>query len=70
MPEFHEVLVAHRKKFNIDRDLLGKKAHINFQTIKFIESGNFYNVRATDLLSYLRVSGFKISEGNPRMSSK
>ena len=70
MSEFHEILVEHRKKYNIDRDTLGKQAHINFQTIKFIESGHFINVRAVDLLSYLRAAGFRISAGEPRIKHK
>lgn len=70
MTDFHEYLVEHRNQYKIDRDTLCKKAHINFQTLKFIEYGHFNNVKAADLLSYLRAAGFKISAGPPRIDNR
>jgi hypothetical protein len=67
MVNFHESIKEHRLNCKIDRDLVCKKAHINFQEIRLIESGQFGSVKADDLLSYLRVMGFKISAGKPKI---
>lgn len=64
---FHETLKSNRLQYNIDIEVMCKKAGINFQTLKQIELGNFSFVKAKDLLSYLRVSGFKLSSGKPRL---
>ncbi|QEN06428.1 XRE family transcriptional regulator (plasmid) [Thiospirochaeta perfilievii] len=67
MAEFFEILKEHRKSNNIDRSVVEKLAHINYQTITKIENGDFKSVNASDLLAYFRVLGFKISAGKPRL---
>ena len=67
MATFHESIKEHRLNYKIDRDLVCKEAQINYQVIRLIESGQFSSVKADDLLSYLRVMGFKISAGKPKI---
>jgi hypothetical protein len=67
MGTFHEIIKGHRLNYNIKRDQVCKKAHINYQVIRMIESGQLDTVKAQDLLSYLRVLGFKISVGKPKI---
>lgn len=65
--QFHIILKEHRNNYNLDRSIVSQKANINYQTITKIESGLFTQVKASDLLAYLRVTGFKISAGEPRL---
>lgn len=67
MATFHESIKEHRLNYKIDRDIVCKKASINFQVIRLIESGQFGSVKADELLSYLRVMGFKISARKPKI---
>lgn len=67
MSDFHIRLKVHRNVYKIDRSTVCEKGHINYQTITKIESGLFESVTAKDLLSYLRVIGFKMSPGEPRI---
>lgn len=64
---FHIILKEHRQSYNLDRSVVEKMAHINYQTVTKIESGDLGSVSAKDLLAYLRVTGFKISKGKPRL---
>lgn len=65
--EFQTILKEHRNRYHLDRSVVSRKANINYQTITKIESGLFTQVKASDLLAYLRVTGFKISAGEPRL---
>lgn len=67
MSDFHLRLKEHRIQYKIDRSVVSKLGHINYQTITKIESGLFESVTAKDLLSYLRVIGFKMLPGEPRI---